>query len=218
MSQFKSHHWPTLKPIIEELWANGHQTLFYAEGNWNAHLDSFRELPDRSVVYHVDQDDIFDVHRRIGDKFCLSGGLPNFVLSYRSPEEVRAWVKKIIQGVAQEGGYILDASAIMQDDTSAENLKAMSEAAREYGLYSDGVSVSSKTAAEVSPDPREDHSGDYGLERIPEPRTKPNVCVPWETRKRERPENTGDEDLVRSVWEQTDALGNMFIWQCLLSF
>ena len=40
--QFKSHFWPTLKPIIEGLWANGVQTLFYAEGNWNRHLDSFR--------------------------------------------------------------------------------------------------------------------------------------------------------------------------------
>ena len=76
-AQFESHYWPTLKPIIEELWAHGHQTLFYAEGNWNHHLDSFAELPDRSIVYHVDQGDIFEVHRQVGHKFCLSGGIPN---------------------------------------------------------------------------------------------------------------------------------------------
>ena len=166
----------------------------------------------------MDQDDIFDVHRKIGDKFCLSGGIPNFILSYRSTDEVRACVKKVIEGVAKDGGYLLDASAIMQNDTGAENLKAMVDAAREYGIYSDGQSGSARTAAEVSPDLREGQGGHYGLERLPEPRTQPNVCVPWETKKSERPQITGDEDLIRTVWEQTDALGNMFIWQCLLSF
>jgi len=75
--QFDTHYWPTLKPIIENLWANGHQTLFYAEGDWKHHLDSFLELPDASIVYHVDQGDVFETHKKIGHKFCLSGGLPN---------------------------------------------------------------------------------------------------------------------------------------------
>jgi len=52
--QFESHNWPTMKPIIEELWRQGHQTLFYAEGDWGDHLHSFTELPDHSIVYHVD--------------------------------------------------------------------------------------------------------------------------------------------------------------------
>jgi hypothetical protein len=28
----------------------------------------------------------------------------------------------------------------------------------------------------------------------------------------------GDEQLCRDVWQSIDGLGNMFIWQCLLSF
>ncbi len=43
---FRNIYWPTIKPIVEELWADGHQTLFYAEGNWDYHLESFAELPD----------------------------------------------------------------------------------------------------------------------------------------------------------------------------
>jgi len=72
--QFESHYWPTLKPCIEEFWKNGHQTLFYAEGRWKHHFETFRELPDRSIVFHCDQDDIFEVHRRLHDKFAISGG------------------------------------------------------------------------------------------------------------------------------------------------
>jgi hypothetical protein len=60
---FETIYWPTLRPIIEEIWKQGHQTLFYAEGNWNPHLKTFAELPERSIVYHVDKADIFEVHR-----------------------------------------------------------------------------------------------------------------------------------------------------------
>ena len=65
-THFDTIYWPTLKPIIHELWRQGHQTLFYAEGNWNAHLDAFAELPDRSIVYHVDTADIVEAHQHLG--------------------------------------------------------------------------------------------------------------------------------------------------------
>ncbi len=132
---FDKFYWPTLKPIIEEIWAKGHQVLFYAEGDWNAHLNAFAELPDGSIVYHVDNADIFEAHRAIGHKFCISGGIPNFLLGYGTPEEVRECCKKVIDGVAGNGGYIMDASAIVQDDAKVENIKAMTEFTREYGVY-----------------------------------------------------------------------------------
>ncbi len=97
-AQYASHYWPTLKPIIEEFWKNGRQTLFYAEGKWQHHFDSFRELPDRSIVFHCDRDDIFEAHRRLHDKFCLSGGIPNGLLSYGRPDEVRAFCTRARRG------------------------------------------------------------------------------------------------------------------------
>lgn len=135
MEHFKNFFWPTLKPIIEEIWSHGHQVLFYAEGNWNPHLDSFVELSEGSIVYHVDQADIFEAHKKIGHKFCLSGGIPNFLLGYGTPKQVRERCKQVIDGVAGDGGYIMDASAIVQDDARVENMKAMTEFTREYGVY-----------------------------------------------------------------------------------
>jgi hypothetical protein len=135
MEHFNKFYWPTLKPIIEEIWSNGHQVLFYAEGNWNAHLNSFAELPDKSIVYHVDNADILEVHKVLGDKFCISGGIPNWLLATGTPDEVRQYCKKVIDGVAGDGGYIMDASAIIQDDAKIENIKAMTEFTREYGQY-----------------------------------------------------------------------------------
>lgn len=132
---FNKFYWPTLKPIIEEIWAQSHQVLFYAEGNWNAHLKSFAELPDQSIVFHVDQSDIYEVHKVLGKKFCISGGIPNWLLATGTPGEVRQCCKKVIDGLAGDGGYIMDASAIIQDDAKIENIKAMTEFTREYGAY-----------------------------------------------------------------------------------
>lgn len=133
--QFHYFYWSTLKPIIQEIWARGHQVLFYAEGDWNPHLDIFAELPDGSIIYHADKGDIFEIHRKIGHKFCISGGIPNWLLGYRTPDDVRAYCRKVIDGVARDGGYIMDASAIIQNDARIENIRAMTEFTREYGVY-----------------------------------------------------------------------------------
>ena len=215
--QFDRFYWPTLKPIIEELWSRGHQVMFYAEGDWKAHLQRFAELPDRSIIYHVDQGDIFEVNRVLGEKFCLSGGIPNWLLTYRGPDDIRAYCKKVIDGVAQNGGYIMDASAIVQNDAKVENIRAMTEFTREYGIY-DGAAYSPDDLA-VPLGPGEGNEPGKSLVADPEPpRLRPGVCVPWEDKRRELPSITGDEALLRQVWEDVDALGNMYAWQCLLSF
>jgi hypothetical protein len=219
--QFDSHYWPTLKPIIEEFWKHGHQTLFYAEGIWDHHYGSFAELPDQSIVFHADRGNIFKAHETFGHKFCLSGGIPNVLLSYGRPEEVRAHCKKVIDGVARDGGYVLDASAIMQDDTSVENLRVMTDFVREYGIYSSAASpmpVLADTPPAQTPRPEADRCCLQGIAGRAEPRIKPGVCLPWEEKAKQLPEITGDVDMIRRVWEQVDGFGNMFIWQLLLSF
>jgi uroporphyrinogen-III decarboxylase len=220
---FESHYWPTLRPVIEELWRNGHQTLFYAEGDWDHHLDAFATLPERSIVYHVDRGDLDAAHRKLGGKFCMSGGVPNFLLSYGKPDEVRAQCRKVIDGVAKDGGYVLDASAIMQDDTSEENLRALTEFAREYGVYSSSDALPADDDLRVGPDSGASLPEGFGMP-APESgagyagRRRPGVCVPWEEKRKELPQVTGDEELLRRVWEEVDSLGSMFVWQFLVSF
>ena len=132
---FEKIFWPTLKPILQEIWRHGHQVLFYAEGKWGAHLKRFAELPDASIIYHVDRDDIFEVHKVLGHKFALSGGIPNDLLAFGTPKQIREVCKKVIDGVGRDGGYIMDASAIVQNDARVENIRAMTDFTREYGVY-----------------------------------------------------------------------------------
>ncbi len=46
----------------------------------------------------------------------------------------------------------------------------------------------------------------------------PGTCIPWEEKRKELPQISGDPELVKRVWENIDALGYVYIWQCLLSF
>jgi len=132
---FGKFFWPTLREIIEEIHADGWQIIFYAEGDWNRNLDYVEQLPEGSIIYHVDRGDIFEVHERVGHKFALSGGIPNDLLTYGTTDDVRAHCKKVIDGVAKDGGYIMDAGAIIQQDAEIENVKAMTDFTLEYGVY-----------------------------------------------------------------------------------
>ena len=203
---FSEIFWPTLKPIIEELWRNGRQTLFYAEGNWDYHLNDFATLPAHSIVYHMDQADPRKVFAKLGGKFCLSGGIPNAMLAYGTPDKVRAKVKEILDICAKDGAYIMDASAIVQNDATIENMKAMTEATLEHGIYS-----RRRPAPPPQPKP--------APQTIGRPtRTPPGSVEPWDRAKNNWPPVTGDEALVKNIWAQTDGLAYMFAWQMLESF
>ena len=46
----------------------------------------------------------------------------------------------------------------------------------------------------------------------------PGTCIPWDEKRQELPEVSGDKELVKRVWEDIDGLGYVYIWQVLLSF
>jgi hypothetical protein len=106
----------------------------------------------------------------------------------------------------------------MQDDTSIENLRALTATARDYGVYR-GVSgpLNATPPCEV-PASVAERAKLIGMTGHSASNMRAGVCFPWEEKAKELPSITGDEKMVRDVWEQIDGLGNMFIWQLLLSF
>ncbi len=133
--QWDTYYWPTLKRLLEELWARGKRTLFYAEGNWTPYLEKIAELPDKCIVFHVDQTDMAKAKQILGGRFCLSGNVPNTLLAYGKPDEVREYCKRLINDYAADGGFIVDAAGVMQTDVKVENVVALIETVREYGVY-----------------------------------------------------------------------------------
>lgn len=149
------------------------------------------------------------MHRVLGEKFCLSGGIPNWLLTRGKPEDVRQQVRKVLEIAAGDGGYILDASAIVQNDATIENIRAMTDAGREFGVYSSG-------SLQPLP-PLQPVTATAGFP-VESGRPRPGVCQPWEEKLAELPPIQGDAALCRRVWEDIDALAYMYVWQVLLSF
>jgi uroporphyrinogen-III decarboxylase len=133
--QWDTYYWPTLKKVIEGLWAKGRRTLFYAESNWTPYLERIAELPERSIVFNLDQTDVEQAVKILKGRFCLSGGLPNYLLAYASPEEVKDACKRLIDQCAEGGGYIFDSCFSMETDVDMRNVEVMVETVRDYGRY-----------------------------------------------------------------------------------
>jgi uroporphyrinogen-III decarboxylase len=70
----------------------------------------------------------------LGDKFYIQGKVPSSLIVTGSPKEVKERCRKLIEDCGKGGGYILGAGCIA-DNPKLDNLRAMMEAVREYGVY-----------------------------------------------------------------------------------
>ena len=80
--------------------------------------------------------DIYDVHRKYGDKICLSGNIDIAgVLAFGTPEDGGGRRAAPHRGARREGGYILTSSHSVTNDIPYENFLAMIAAGHRYGQY-----------------------------------------------------------------------------------
>ncbi|PKM81043.1 MAG: uroporphyrinogen decarboxylase [Firmicutes bacterium HGW-Firmicutes-14] len=133
--QWDKFYWPTLKAVIEGLWAQGKRMFFFAEGDWTPYLEKIAELPDKSIIFHIDTTDSKKAKEILGGRFCLQGGIPTTLLTYGTPEKIKEHVKRVIDELACDGGFILAPGGVVMGDAKKENVLAVIEAAREYGVY-----------------------------------------------------------------------------------
>jgi hypothetical protein len=80
--------------------------------------------------------DIYEVHRKYGDKICFSGNIDIAgVFAFGSPQDVAEDVRAHIQALGKEGAYILTSSHSVTNDVPYENFLAMIAAGHRYGEY-----------------------------------------------------------------------------------
>jgi len=131
---FKTIYWPTLRKVIVGLIEQGLIPLLFAEGRYDSRLEIIQDVPKGATIWRFDQTDLSLAKSTIGKVACISGNMPVSLLHAASPVEVAAYTRKMIGAAGEGGGYILDLGASL-DDGRPENLKAMVETAREYGVY-----------------------------------------------------------------------------------
>jgi uroporphyrinogen-III decarboxylase len=86
------------------------------------------------VVWLFDQSDMLKAKQALGDKCAISGNVPSSLLVTGSPADVKAYCRKLIEGCGKGGGYMLAAGCVAPNP-KLENLRAMVEAVKEYGVY-----------------------------------------------------------------------------------
>jgi uroporphyrinogen decarboxylase len=77
-----------------------------------------------------------ELKKQFGKNMIFCGAIDTHrVLPFGTPEEVRAEVKRVIQILGKDGGYMLASVHTIMPDVSAENVLAMVDAAVEFGGY-----------------------------------------------------------------------------------
>jgi hypothetical protein len=132
--QFKKFYWPTLKTVILGLIEGGCIPLPAAEGGYSSRLKIVQDLPRGKTVWMIDQTDMADAKKTLGRNACLLGNVPSALLSVGTSQEVKDYVKKLINTAGKDGGFIMCNGAFF-DQAKPENVKAMIDLTKEYGVY-----------------------------------------------------------------------------------
>jgi uroporphyrinogen-III decarboxylase len=132
--QFETFYWPTLKKVMMGLIEEGLVPMPFAEGDYMPRLEIIKDMPRGKVIWYFEAMDMTKAKKVLGDNACIAGNLPVSVLCTGTPREVKEGCRRLIETCAPGGGYILTAGASMNEG-NPDNLRAMMEAAKEYGIY-----------------------------------------------------------------------------------
>ena len=132
--QFHTFYWPYMKQVILGQIDEGLVPTLFAEGGYNTRLEIIKDLPKGKVVWHFDKTDMTRAKEILGHSACLMGNVPTSLLVTGRPDEVKKYCRKLIETAGKGGGYIL-APGATADESRVENMSAMHEAAKEYGVY-----------------------------------------------------------------------------------
>ncbi|HVN97868.1 MAG TPA: uroporphyrinogen decarboxylase family protein [Syntrophorhabdaceae bacterium] len=132
--QFKKFFWPTLKELMIALIDRGLTPCPLWEGNCTSRLNIIKDVPQGKAIYAFEATDMARAKQVLGGTVCIRGNVPLSILATGTPEDVRAYCKRLIDVAGKDGGFILDAAAAL-DDAKTENVRAMFEFTKEYGVY-----------------------------------------------------------------------------------
>jgi hypothetical protein len=132
--QFETFYWPTFKKVLLGIINEGLVPLPFAEGNYIPRLDVIQDMPKGSLVWYFEYMDMAQAKQTVGKKNCIMGNLPVSIMVTGTAKQVEEGCRKLIDDCAAGGGYILTSSASV-DQGKIENLHAMMDTVKEYGIY-----------------------------------------------------------------------------------
>ncbi len=132
--QFETFYWPSLRKVFLAMIEEGLVPMPFAEGRYSSRLKLIADTPKSGVVWYFDQTDMAEAKKILGNICCIVGNVPSSIVMTGTREQVKESCRRLIEACAPGGGYILAGGASI-DTGDIENLRAMREAAYEYGTY-----------------------------------------------------------------------------------
>lgn len=134
LKQFETFYWPTLKKLILAVIEADLTPCPFFEGDYTSRLEYLLELPKGKVMAYFDATDLFKAKEILGNHMCIMGNVPASILQTGKPQDVKDYCKKLIDVVGKNGGYVMSSRGVM-DEAKPENIRAMFDFTREYGVY-----------------------------------------------------------------------------------
>lgn len=134
---------PSWKRLVTDYAALGMRCGAFLEHDWTRLLDYLYELPT-GMYFTFELTDPREIKKKLGKKFVLGGGFPLNNLLTCTKQEVIDKTKAWLDIMAPGGQYIFgfDKDPITLADIKLENLAAVCETVRDYGVYeNDGTAT-----------------------------------------------------------------------------
>ena len=132
--QWDKFYWPTFKKLVIALTERGATPCIFFEGNCMSRMEYLREFPRGKVLVRLDTTDIRKAKEILKDHLCIEGNAPSSLLQFGTVQQVKDYCKQLIDTIGEGGGYILSPRS-STDEVNPDNLKAMIEFTKEYGVY-----------------------------------------------------------------------------------
>ncbi len=130
---------PRIKLLTDLAHSHNTKVMFHSCGSITAFIDTLIEIGvdilDPIQVRAANMDPA-PIKATYGSRICLHGSIDTqYVLPQGSPQEVADNVKRMIDILGADGGFILAPCHVLQTDVPTENVRAMYETGYEYGTY-----------------------------------------------------------------------------------
>ena len=134
LEQFKTFYWPTLRKVMVGLIDEGCVPMPLFEGNYTSRLEIIKDIPEKKAIYWFETVDIRQAKEVLDGIACFRGNVPVTLLYTGTTQQVKDYVKELIDVVGNGGGLMVDCG-IWFDEAKHENVKAMVDFTKEYGVY-----------------------------------------------------------------------------------
>jgi len=133
--QFSRFSMPTLRRVVDAVIARGMVPLITLEGDCTHLFEFMLEFPPGKCVCNVDTGDIFEAKKILAGHMCVAGNVPMNLMVAGTPDDIRAYCKRLMEEVAPGGGFILSGALGIPDNARYENVRAMVDYVLENGVY-----------------------------------------------------------------------------------